>query len=91
MDKKVHKINWNLEEMEKGGYKHFMLKEIFQQPEAVGNTLRGRIRKNKIKLTLKIKPEKIKRIIITACGTSWHSALMGKFILESETGIPSGS
>ena len=88
LDKKIHKINWNLEEMEKGGYKHFMLKEIFQQPEAVGNTLRGRIRKNKIKLTLKIKPEKIKRIIITACGTSWHSALMGKFILESETGIP---
>lgn len=88
LDKKVHNINWNLEETEKGGYKHFMLKEIFQQPEAVGNTLRGRIRKNKIKLTLKIKLEKIKRIIIIACGTSWHSALMGKFILEHETGIP---
>lgn len=86
--KKIHKINWNLEETEKGGYKHFMLKEIFQQPEAVGNTIRGRIRKNKTKLTLKIKPEKIKRIIIIACGTSWHSALMGKFILEHETGIP---
>src|SRR3989338_3791028 len=88
LDKKVNKINWDLEEMEKGGFKHFMLKEIFQQPESVGNTLRGRIRKNKIKLTLKIKPEKIKRIILTACGTSWHSALMGKFILEQQTGIP---
>lgn len=88
LDKKIHNINWNLEETEKGGYKHFMLKEIFQQPEAIINTLRGRIKKNKIKLTLKIKPEKIKRIIITACGTSWHSALMGKFILEHKTGIP---
>lgn len=88
LDKKIHKINWNLKEIEKGKHKHFMLKEIFQQPEAVSNTLRGRIRKNKIKLTLKIKPEKIKRIIITACGTSWHSALIGKFILERETGIP---
>jgi len=88
LDKKVNKINWNLEEIEKGGFKHFMLKEIFQQPEAVGNTLRGRIKKNKIKLTLKIKPEKIKRIILIACGTSWHSALMGRFILEQQTGIP---
>lgn len=88
LEKKVHNINWSLEEIEKSGFKHFMLKEIFQQPEAVGNTLRGRIRKNKIKLTLKIKPEEIKRIIITACGTSWHSALLGKFILEHETGIP---
>ena len=88
LDKKINKINWDLEEIEKGGFKHFMLKEIFQQPEAVGNALRGRIKKNKIKLTLKIKPEKIKRIILTACGTSWHSALMGKFILEQQTGIP---
>ena len=45
LDKKVHNINLNLEEIEKGGFKHFMLKEIFQQPEAVGNTLRGRMRK----------------------------------------------
>ncbi|MCK6462580.1 MAG: glutamine--fructose-6-phosphate transaminase (isomerizing) [Candidatus Pacebacteria bacterium] len=88
MDKKIHSINWDLEEIEKGGFKHFMLKEIFQQPEAVNNTLRGRIRKNKIRLTLNIKPEKIKRIIITSCGTSWHSALIGKFVLERETGIP---
>jgi len=88
IDKKIHKISWTLEEIEKGGFKHFMLKEIFQQPEAVKNTLKGRIKDGKIKLSINFDFKNIKRIIIVACGTSWHSALISKHILEKETGIP---
>ncbi len=88
IDRKIHKIKWTTEQMEKGKFKHFMLKEIFEQPEAVENTLRGRIKNNKIKLTLNLDLKKIRRIIITACGTSWHSGLIGKYVIEKITGIP---
>ncbi len=84
----VHEINWNLEEIEKQGFKHFMLKEIFEQPMSIENTLRGRIKDNNIKIILDTGPENIKRIIITACGTSWHSALIGKHIFEKLLEIP---
>ena len=88
LDKKIHDIKWDVAQMEKKGFKHFMLKEIFEQPEAIANTLRGRIKDGQIKLSIKTDPKKIKRIVITACGTSWHSALIGKHLLESITGIP---
>ncbi len=84
----VHEINWNLDEIEKQGYKHFMLKEIFEQPMSIENTLRGRIKNNQIKIILETDPAEISRIIITACGTSWHSALIGKHIFEKLTDIP---
>jgi len=88
VDKKIHEIKWTIDQIEKGQFKHFMLKEIFEQPEALENTLRGRIKDSKIKLTLDLDLNSINRIIITACGTSWHSALIGKYIIEKITGIP---
>jgi len=88
VDKKIHEIKWTIGQIEKGQFKHFMLKEIFEQPEALENTLRGRIKDSKIKLTLDLDLNSINRIIITACGTSWHSALIGKYIIEKITGIP---
>ena len=88
IDKKIHKIKWTIDQIEKGQFKHFMLKEIFEQPQVLENTLRGRIKDNKIKLTLDLDLNSMNRIIITACGTSWHSALIGKYIIEKITGIP---
>ena len=85
VDKKIHEIQWKIEQIEKSGFKHFMLKEIFEQPETIKNVLRGRINKNKIKLTLDF--DFINRIVIIACGTSWHSGLIGKYIIEKLTGI----
>ena len=88
LKKDVHEVKWNVEQIEKKGYKHFMLKEIFEQPKSIKNTLRGRIRDDKINLSLDIDTDLIERIIITACGTSWHTGLIAKYILESLTDIP---
>ena len=82
IDPKIHEIKWTIENLEKGNFKHFMLKEIFEQPEVMKNTLRGRIKQGKIKLTLSSNFNLINRIILTACGTSWHSALIGKYLIE---------
>jgi len=87
-------IQWDPVLAEKGGYKHFMLKEIHEQPRAAIDTIRGRISLNKGEVFLediRIKPETlklVKRIIIVACGTSWHAALVGKFMLEELCQIP---
>ncbi len=88
VDKQIDQIKWTVDEIEKGGYKHFMLKEIFAQPESLENTLSGHIRGGKVKLTVNIRPNDTRRIILVACGTSWHAALIGKYYLESFTGIP---
>ncbi len=88
IDREAEEIKWSLDQIEKKGYKHFMLKEIMEQPEALANTLRGRIKNGQIKLTPNFDPLKIKRIIITACGTSWHSGLIGKYLLESIATVP---
>jgi glutamine---fructose-6-phosphate transaminase (isomerizing) len=87
IEKEIFEIKWTVDQIAKQGYKHFMLKEIFEQPEALLNTLRGRVKDGKIKLSVDFDIVKIKRIIIVACGTSWHSALIGKYLLESLTGI----
>lgn len=84
----IHEIKWTIENLEKGNFKHFMLKEIFEQPEVLKNTLRGRIKQGKIKLTLDSDFNVIKRIILTACGTSWHSGLIGKYLIEKIAQIP---
>jgi glucosamine--fructose-6-phosphate aminotransferase (isomerizing) len=84
----VTEIKWTIEEIEKGGFEHFMLKEIFEQPKTIANALRGRIKDGKIKLSVNFDAKKIDKIIITACGTSWHSALIGKYLLERIAGIP---
>ena len=90
IDNQIEEIKWSLDAAEKRGYKHFMCKEIFEQPESLRNVLRGRIKDGKVKLTLNtdFKKEKINRIIILACGTSWHSGLIGKHVIEEMTRIP---
>jgi glucosamine--fructose-6-phosphate aminotransferase (isomerizing) len=92
--KKVQTITWNAGMAEKAGYKHFMLKEIYEQPQALINTLRGRIDplSGKVELpeiTLSQKELKnIERIALVACGTSWHAALVAKYWYEEWLGIP---
>jgi glucosamine--fructose-6-phosphate aminotransferase (isomerizing) len=90
----VSDIEWNLEAIELGGYAHFMLKEIYEQPETVTATLRGRLlpeegtaRLNGLNLTRE-DCAAIKRILIVACGTSWHSGLVGRYALEELAHIP---
>ena len=88
VNKEIHEIKWNVGQIEKKGFKHFMLKEIFEQPEALENVLRGRIRNERIKLSVNFDAAKLNRIIITACGTSWHAALVGKYLIERIVNIP---
>ena len=90
----VDKIDWEVGAIERGGYAHFMLKEIFEQPQTVENTMRGRliIDDGTSKLGgLNLSHEQlmaIDNIIITACGTSWHSALIGELLIEELCRIP---
>ncbi|MEN8135104.1 MAG: glutamine--fructose-6-phosphate transaminase (isomerizing) [Thermodesulfobacteriota bacterium] len=94
IDKEVQTINWNAAMAEKTGYKHFMLKEIFEQPLAILNTFRGRLDPETGQVNLpeaELAPDylkSIKRIALVACGTSWHAALVAKYWLEKWTGIP---
>ena len=91
---KVQTVDLNLGQIEKGGYPHFMLKEIFEQPECLKNCMRGRVNVEADHVTLsavidhKDKLLAANRIIIVACGTSWHAALIGKQIIESLCRIP---
>lgn len=90
----VNQLTFDLEHIQKEGYDHFMLKEIFEQPKAIKNTLRGRIDvlKEDVQLESVQKHESIfkktKRIIILGCGTSWHAGLVGEYLLEKFTRIP---
>ena len=92
--KEVRHIEWNAAMAEKAGYKHFMLKEIYEQPQAVLNTFRGRIDLetgdiNLPEINLSATDlEGISRISLVACGTSWHAALVAKYWLEKWAGIP---
>ncbi len=91
---KVDRIDWDLGAIERGGYPHFMLKEIFEQPQTVENTMRGRliVEDGTSKLGgINLSHEQllaIDNIVITACGTSWHSALIGEMMLEELCRIP---
>lgn len=93
-EKPVTRIEWDLAQIERGGYPHFMLKEIFEQPTTVENTMRGRLilEEGFSKLGgLNIPKEEllaVDNIIITACGTSWHSALIGEMMIEELCRIP---
>lgn len=85
----IKEIEMNLEDIEKGGFPHFMLKEIFEQPKSLNLCMNGRLQKelNEIKLSgitdFGDKFEKANRILISACGTSWHAGLIGKYLFES--------
>jgi glucosamine--fructose-6-phosphate aminotransferase (isomerizing) len=93
-EKTVTHVEWDLATIERGGYQHFMLKEILEQPESVRNTLRGRLLEEEgaVRLGgLNLSDDellKIDRIVITACGTSWHSALIGEYMMEELARIP---
>lgn len=90
----IQTLKMNLDQLEKANFPHFMLKEIFEQPEALRTSMLGRLNMNKkiVKLSgiidHKDKFLKAKRIIICACGTSWHAGLIGKYIIEELTRIP---
>ncbi len=93
-NKKVEEVLWNIDMIEKGGYPHFMLKEIHEQPQALRNAMRGRIDMggSSVRLGGLISHEKMlretKRIVIVACGTSWHAGLVGEYLLEDMARIP---
>ncbi|MDI6785327.1 MAG: glutamine--fructose-6-phosphate transaminase (isomerizing) [bacterium] len=90
--KTFHQITWDPIMAEKDGYKHFMLKEIHEQPRAIEDTMRGNLKEDDIFLDeVKLSSEdidKIKKVFIVACGTSYHAALVGKFMLEELSLIP---
>lgn len=90
----VSEIDWDLEAIELGGYPHHMLKEICEQPESVRGTLRGRLvfENGTARLNgLNLSPadcDKIRRIVILGCGTSWHASLVGRYVIEEVSAIP---
>ncbi len=90
----VQQLDLGIDEIEKGGYEHFMLKEIFEQPRSILDTFRGRIAKDKSEIKLgglyDVMPQLInaKRITIIACGTSWHAGLVGEYLIEEFARIP---
>ena len=94
IEKEVHEISMTLDEIDKGGFQHFMLKEIMEQPESLRNSIRGRIIEEEGDVVLGGLADVVdklassKRIIITACGTSWHAGLVGEYMFEQFCRIP---
>ena len=94
VSKKIETVDWDLEMIEKAGFPHFMLKEIFEQPQSIRNTLRGRIlleegmaRLGGLNMTA-AELRALQRVVITACGTSWHAGLIGEYLIEELARIP---
>jgi glucosamine--fructose-6-phosphate aminotransferase (isomerizing) len=94
VERPVETLDWDAGRVEKGGYRHFMLKEIFEQPDAIRNTVRAYLSADRSGVNpdgLGFSPEQLQklcRIHLVACGTSWHSCLVAKFVLEHLTGLP---
>lgn len=94
VQKEMHEIEWSPEAVQKGGYEHFMLKEIFEQPEAIENSIRGRLMPGeggaKLGGLLEVGYEltKLKKLHIVACGTSYFAGRVGEYMLEEYAGIP---
>jgi glucosamine--fructose-6-phosphate aminotransferase (isomerizing) len=94
LDKEVHELEWSLSEIEKGGYDHFMLKEIMEQPDAMADAMRGRVLPDKNDIVLGGLHDvwdqlyDADRVVIAACGTSWHAALVGEYMIEKFANIP---
>ncbi len=94
VDPYVQELQLNLEQIEKGGYEHFMLKEIYEQPSAISDTFRGRMLADKGIIRMAGVDDNIerisnaKRILIVACGTSWHAGLVAEYIFEDLARIP---
>ena len=94
VDPQIQELQLSLEKIEKGGYDHFMLKEIYEQPDAIIDTFRGRLHRDQQQVLLSGLEEhkevfqNVKRIIIIACGTSWHAGLVGEYLFEDAARIP---
>ncbi len=94
VSRRVHEVTWDLEAIEKGGYAHFMLKEIHEQPSSLRDVMRGRLLEEEGDARLggvTLSDEElaaVERIVITACGTSWHAGLIGEYMLEELARIP---
>jgi glucosamine--fructose-6-phosphate aminotransferase (isomerizing) len=94
VDKKIETIDWDLEMIEKAGFPHFMLQEIFEQPQSIRNTLRGRLLPEEGMARLgglnmsAAELRALQRVVITACGTSWHAGLIGEYLIEELARIP---
>ncbi len=92
--KEINQIEWSLEQIAKGGHEHFMLKEIFEQPESVRTSLRGRLDLRDMRVQLGGLSEvtrelaKTRKVIFTACGTAWHAGLVGEYMFEDLAKIP---
>jgi glucosamine--fructose-6-phosphate aminotransferase (isomerizing) len=90
----IQKLEINLEQIEKGGYPHFMLKEIYEQPKSIHDSIRGRIDSIQGKFAMRSiheyedKLRNVKRLILIGCGTSWHAALVGEYLFEEYARIP---
>ncbi len=94
VSREVSLVDWDLGQIERGGYEHFMLKEIFEQPDTVRDAMRGRLLEEegtaKLGGLLQLEDvlENVERIVITACGTSWHAAIVGEYMIEELARIP---
>lgn len=94
LSKEIDQIEWSLEQIAKGGYEHFMLKEIMEQPESTRQALAGRLdlREGQIRLgglcDISRQLAQMKRIILTGCGTAWHAGIVGEFLFEDLAKIP---
>jgi glutamine---fructose-6-phosphate transaminase (isomerizing) len=91
--KKIEKIDWSAEAAEKSGYPHFMLKEIYEQPSAIADTINERLRNDDVVFERELnftdnELKDVKRIVLIACGTSWHASLVGEFMFEELAKIP---
>jgi glutamine---fructose-6-phosphate transaminase (isomerizing) len=90
-DRPSRTITWDAAQAEKGGYPHFMLKEIYEQPRAITDTLRGRLLLEDHDADLEgfdIDPASLRRVVLLACGTSYHACLVGKFMIEAAARVP---
>jgi glucosamine--fructose-6-phosphate aminotransferase (isomerizing) len=94
VEHEIQEVDWDLEMIEKGGFPHFMLKEIFEQPETIMNAMRGRLISDTGDARLgglNMTPDElreIRRIVLIGCGTSWHAALIGEYMIEEQARIP---
>jgi glucosamine--fructose-6-phosphate aminotransferase (isomerizing) len=94
IDRPVDTLDWDAGRVEKGGYRHFMLKEIYEQPDAIRNTVISYLDQDRRGVNLDglgfsdQQLARLSRVHLVACGTSWHACLVGKFVLEELTGLP---
>jgi glucosamine--fructose-6-phosphate aminotransferase (isomerizing) len=93
VERQARVVTWDAVTAQKGGFKHFLLKEIHEQPQAIIDTMRGRLLQEAGDVQLDAEaterlPSDVERIVLVACGTAWHACLVGKFLIERLAGIP---